>query len=238
VDLSADPAHVRTLHQHAGAARDRDVTVLAGVGLAPGLTNLLAVAAHRLGPGDRAIALDLVLGLGERHGPAATRWMLAQLARRPRHPRGRADLPAGFGRRTLRWADFAEQHVLSRDLGVPVISRAALDPPSLGLLATAAARTPGLQRVLPSAAGLVPTLTRREWWLATARLDDGTSAWATGRRQNEATATVAAWAVHELLADRFPPGAHDLHRVADLAAITPWLLQHGIATATSAAAAC
>jgi hypothetical protein len=204
------------------------------VGLAPGLSNLLAVAAHRLGPGDRAIALDVVLGLGEHHGPAATRWMLAQLAARPRHPRRRADLPAGFGRRTLRWADFAEQHLLSRDLGVQVTSRAALDPAALGHVATLAARTPGSGRLLPASTGLVSRLTRRDWWLLAARTDGGTSAWATGRGQSEATAAVTSWAVLELLAGRIPAGTQDLHHVTDLDAVLPWLQRHGIAAATYA----
>jgi hypothetical protein len=238
VDLSADAAHAEALRGWSDAAAAAGVTVLPGVGLAPGLSNLLAVAAHGRGPGDRAIALDLVLGLGEHHGPAATRWMLGQLAGRPRHDRRRADLPAGFGRRTLRWADFAEQHVLSRELGVPVVSRAALDPALLGVLATAAARAPGAGRLLPASAGLVPLLTRRAWWLVAAQLEDGTSAWATGRGQSEATAVVVAWAVRELLAGRLPAGTHDLHHVTDLDAVTPWLQQHGIATATHAAAAC
>eukprot|EP01133_Synstelium_polycarpum_P022813 gene22813-27363_t len=49
-----------------------DGPVLMGVGLAPGLTSVLAAEAHRLGGGP----VDIVIGLGggELHGPAATAW--------------------------------------------------------------------------------------------------------------------------------------------------------------------
>ncbi|HYH30381.1 MAG TPA: saccharopine dehydrogenase NADP-binding domain-containing protein [Pseudonocardia sp.] len=234
LDLSADAAHLAALRRHADAARAREVTVLVGAGLAPGLTNLLAVDVHGRDPVG-GIELDVVLGLGEQHGPAATAWMLAQLAAPPRHPPRRADLPADFGRRTLRWADFPEQHVLTEHLGTSVITRYALDPPLLAAVTVAAARLPTLRRALAAAAGLGPRLTGRDRWLVAARLPDGTGSWATGRGQSAGTAVVAARAVHELLAGRVPPGAYDLHQVSDLAAFSPWLHEHGITTGATQA---
>lgn len=233
VDLSADAAHLAALRTHADAARAGAATVLVGVGIAPGLTNLLATDACGRGGCEGGVDLDVVLGLGERHGPAATAWMLAQLAAPPRHPSRRADLPAGFGRRTLRWVDFPEQHVLAADLGVPVVTRCALDPPLLATVTGLAARLPALHRPLASATGVATLLTGRDRWLAAARLPDGTASWATGRGQSAGTAVVAAWAVHELLAGRLPPGAHDLHHVTDLPTLAPWLHRHGITTGAS-----
>ncbi|MDN5853445.1 MAG: hypothetical protein L0K86_11485 [Actinomycetia bacterium] len=234
VDLSADPAHLAAVHRLDRAAHAEQATALAGAGLAPGLTNLLAAAAHTRDPGTTGIGLNLLLGLGERHGPAATVWMLDQLAAPPRHPPRRVELPAGFGHHTVRWADFAEQHALTRDLGVPVISRCALDPPLLAAVTAHAARVPGLRRALAATAPTAARLTRRDWWVAAA-VADGTTTWATGRRQSTASAVVAAWAVHGLLEHRFPPGVHDLHHVTDLDTLTPWLHRHGIATATTTA---
>jgi short subunit dehydrogenase-like uncharacterized protein len=236
IDLSADTAHLAALRTHADAARAGAVTVLVGVGIAPGLTNLVATDACGRGRCEGGIDLDVVLGLGERHGPAATDWMLAQLAAPPRHPSQRVDLPAGFGRRTLRWVDFPEQHVLAEELGVPVVTRCALDPPALAAVTALAARVPALRRRLASATAVALLLTGRDRWLAAARLPDGTGSWATGRGQNAGTAVVAAWAVHELLAGRLPPGAHDLHHVTDLQTLSPWLHRHGITTGTPAAA--
>jgi saccharopine dehydrogenase-like NADP-dependent oxidoreductase len=101
--------------------------VLVSVGLAPGLTNLLAAAVHDTEPGPIDIAL--LVGAGERHGAAATAWSYGLLGKRFRDPDGRLvrnytrprrfDLP-GDGRRRLYRADFADQHALSRDLAVPV----------------------------------------------------------------------------------------------------------------------
>jgi hypothetical protein len=101
--------------------------VLVSVGLAPGLTNLLAAAVHAAEPGPIDIAL--LVGAGERHGVAATAWSYGLLGKRFRDPGGRLvrnytrprrfDLP-GRGRRRLYRADFADQHALSRDLAVPV----------------------------------------------------------------------------------------------------------------------
>jgi uncharacterized protein YbjT (DUF2867 family) len=234
VDLSADTTHLTAVRRLDGPARAGQVTVLAGAGLAPGLTNLLAAAAYALQPAAAGISLNLLLGLGERHGPAATAWMLDQLAAPPRHPPRRVELPAGFGHHTVRSVDFAEQHALTRDLGVPVISRCALDPPLLATATAHAARVPGLRRVLAASAAAAARLTRRDWWVAEARTDDGTTAWATGRRQSDASAVVAAWVAHQLIERRLPPGVHDLHQVTDLHTLIPWLHRHGIATAMSA----
>lgn len=232
VDLSADIAHLTTLHQLDGPVRAGEITILAGAGLAPGLTNLLATATHALAPDTAGITLNLLLGLGERHGPAATAWMLDQLATPPQHPPRRVEMPAGFGRHTVRWVDFAEQHTLTRDLGIPVTSWCALDPPLLATVTAYAARVPGLRRALAASAPTVARLTRRDRWVAAARAADGTTAWATGREQSAASAVVAVWVVHALLERRFRPGVHDLHHVTDLHTITPWLHRHGLATTT------
>lgn len=57
-----------------------DGPVLMGVGLAPGLTSVLATEAHRLGDGP----VDILIGLGggELHGPAATAWTYGMLGTR------------------------------------------------------------------------------------------------------------------------------------------------------------
>lgn len=50
--------------------------ILLGIGLAPGLTNLMAEEFVRSYPLAETIDIQLVLGLGERHGDAAIKWTL------------------------------------------------------------------------------------------------------------------------------------------------------------------
>jgi hypothetical protein len=65
--------------------------VLVSVGLAPGLTNLLAAAVHDSEPGPIDIAL--LVGAGERHGAAATAWSYGLLGKRFRDPDGASRTP-------------------------------------------------------------------------------------------------------------------------------------------------
>jgi saccharopine dehydrogenase-like NADP-dependent oxidoreductase len=66
--------------------------VVLSVGLAHGLTNLLAAAVHQAAPGPAGIDIALVLGAGERHGAAGVAWPCAPTSastrgrRRPRWP--------------------------------------------------------------------------------------------------------------------------------------------------------
>jgi saccharopine dehydrogenase (NAD+, L-lysine forming) len=123
-------AQIETLQ--AEAARGRATAVLS-VGVAPGLTNLLAQHARsRLGPLARA-DLFVLLGLGKAHGGAAIRWMLQNMGRpftlgsgdtgREVRPfvEGRATrMPPLFGRRTAYRFDFSDQHTLPTTLGINV----------------------------------------------------------------------------------------------------------------------
>ncbi len=61
---------------------ERSSTVLLSVGLAPGLTNLLAAELHRRMEQTKQLDISIMLGLGERHGQAAIRWTVDQLAKR------------------------------------------------------------------------------------------------------------------------------------------------------------
>jgi hypothetical protein len=217
VDITATTDYVAALEP-----LDLPQPVLLSVGLAPGLTNLLAAAVHADAPGP--LDLAVFLGAGERHGDAAVAWSYGLLGRHFRDPasggqvrnytRPRSfDLP-GHGRRRLYRADFSDQHVLSRDLDVPVRTYFGLD----SRLATAAlatlTRIPGAPR---APRGL--HLPGSDRWIALARGQDGNSRWASGRVQSHATAVVAATAARVVM--RIPPGVHHLHRELSLADIPP-----------------
>lgn len=81
-EVSATVQILRQLEALQVEAERTNATAVLNVGVAPGLTNLLAHHAQsRLGPLARA-DLFVLLGLGEVHGEAAIRWLLQNLGQR------------------------------------------------------------------------------------------------------------------------------------------------------------
>jgi hypothetical protein len=212
VDITATTAYVAALERlHPGAP------LILSVGLAPGLTNLLAAAVHRDVPGPVKVAL--VLGTGEAYGPASVGWSAGLLGTRFTDPatattvlnytRPQRFLLPGLGNRLLLRVDFSDQHTLTRDLAVPVRTY-------FGLTSRIATTTLGVMTRIPGSATLARHLhlPGNDRWLALARGADGTIHWATGRPQAHATAAIAALAAR--IAPRLEPGIHHLHQVATL----------------------
>jgi len=127
VDISADDFVLAAIEHLDPLAREHGGRALLSVGLAPGLTNMMAHAvAHRIGA-PQEIDIAVMLGAGDSHGAAATDWMIAELAqaegqsrafRFARDQRPRKAWPLGF----------ADQHVLTRTMpGVRVRTYFTLD---------------------------------------------------------------------------------------------------------------
>ncbi|WP_454196746.1 hypothetical protein [Nocardia sp. Marseille-Q1738] len=211
VDVTASTEYVALLEQSTPAG-----PVILSVGLAPGLTNLLAAAAHAQSPGPIDIAV--LLGAGERHGAAATEWSYRLLGRNFRadneyvrnYTRPQVFELPGHRRRRLFRADFSDQHVLTRDLAVRVRTYFALDSriATLGL---------SLATWIPGAAGMPHgfPLPGSDEWTVLARTESGLTRWARGRSQSRATALLAASATRA--ATSMGPGVHHLHNVLTLA---------------------
>jgi saccharopine dehydrogenase-like NADP-dependent oxidoreductase len=213
VDITASTGYVAALER-----LDPPRPVFLSVGLAPGLTNLLAAAVHAAAPGP--VDLAVFLGAGERHGAAAVAWSYGLLGRRFHDPATggqvrnytqprRFDLP-GLGRRRLYRADFSDQHALTRDLQVPVRTYFGLDSRLATATLAALTRIPGASH---APQGL--PLPGSDRWLVLARTEDGTSRWASGRVESHATAVLAATATR--VAAELPAGIHHLHQVLTLA---------------------
>ncbi|MBG6093342.1 saccharopine dehydrogenase NADP-binding domain-containing protein [Actinomadura viridis] len=83
-----------------------DATAVLSVGLAPGVTNLLA-RLHGDGP---PVEIGVLIGSGERHGPGAVEWTLDALGELG--PSWRMRFPEPFGRRTVHGFPFSDQHTL------------------------------------------------------------------------------------------------------------------------------
>lgn len=134
VDISAHYPFLATVERLDELARSRGATAILSVGVAPGLTNLLAARALELM--ERVDRLDILveLGLGDSHGRAAIEWMLDNLDAEYEVPQnGEFQTVRSFGesielrlstgsvRRAYRFS-LSDQHVLARTLGVPSVS--------------------------------------------------------------------------------------------------------------------
>ncbi|NDK70737.1 hypothetical protein GYA89_15565 [Rhodococcus qingshengii] len=207
-----------------------DGPVLMGVGLAPGLTSVLATEAHRLGDGP----VDILIGLGggELHGPAATAWTYGMLGTSFPDPDGRSirnytgmkrfrmpDDATGYRTGPAVRADFSDQHALTRDLGVPVRTYLRLDTSTATLGLAAMTWAPALQKVVPK------KLWGSDRWVAMARADTGPALWVSGRSQSVATAAIAARAVQVIrdAAISKPTWFHAVETTESLQAAVPEL---------------
>lgn len=228
MDISADSDYLSRLE---GIRPARPIA--AGVGLAPGLTNLMAVAAARA---EGPLHIGVVGGIGERHGDAARKWIWQGAGRtvssggekqRVYRAARSLDVP-GLGRRIFLRAHFGEQDQLSRDLARPVSTWLALDPSwstqmlrLAGLLPRVA---PFLDRLSGPFAHLAPGKDR--WHIVIADANDRTLSAAQGRREVDATAAVAALCIAPLATAQ--PGIHPAHRLTTLDALSDGLVRAGI----------
>ncbi|MDQ0700167.1 saccharopine dehydrogenase NADP-binding domain-containing protein [Streptomyces anulatus] len=237
VDVGATPRlldAVADLHDVAVAA---GASAVLSVGVAPGLTNLLARRAHEAVGGAERLDLTLLLGSGEQHGGDAVRWTVEGLAE-PVTARPRRTALPGYGTRTAHPFPFSDQHTLPRTLGVPeVTTRLCLDSRPLtaalfaarraGLLGVA--RRPGARRLLTGAFRRVHLGGDGFAIRADARSGDRHAALAlTGRGQSRVTGLVAAYVTRELLTGTSPTGVHHIEQLPDLSGVPETLAGHGV----------
>ncbi len=228
LDISAEGDHLARL-----AALPVRRPVAAGVGLAPGLTNLLAATLA----GPRPVHIGIVGGAGEVHGAGARRWIWQVAGRtvtsggRPErvYRSGRRFTVPGLGRRTLLRAAFGEQDQLATDLARPVSTWLGLDPGWATLLLRLAGAAPALAPHLGRLSGPVAGLLGgRDRWALVATDGAGQLRWASGRGEVEATAVMAVQFLAPVL--QAPAGVHPAHRLLTLAEVTGELAAAGIAS--------
>jgi hypothetical protein len=234
LDISADYAFLSQVERLDGVARKAGGTALLSIGVAPGLTNLLA--AHAYAQMERVDRIDILLelGLGDHHGQAAVEWMFDNLdATYEVRENGRAKsvrsfgeslrlcLPGASARAAYRF-NFSDQHVIGRTLDVPSVSTWIRFEDRLSTWAFAKSSRMGLGRLL-----------RRRWWRrlavwlfmnvhlgsamcgvavrATGRTRDGAKSLTlgvTGRKEALMTAIIAAETVRQAITRDLPPGVH------------------------------
>jgi saccharopine dehydrogenase (NAD+, L-lysine-forming) len=135
VDISASYELLSQIELLNTEAKKHNATSVLSVGLAPGLTNLLA--AHCKSRFERMERADIfvLLGLGEAHGEAAIRWTIENLSSNfsirengvVKHVASfsegkRTIFPRGIDTRTAYRFNFSDQHVIPKTLEIPSAS--------------------------------------------------------------------------------------------------------------------
>ncbi|RJX39732.1 saccharopine dehydrogenase [Paenibacillus pinisoli] len=231
VDISAKAPFLQELKKLDRKAREAGATAVCSVGLAPGLTNLLALETAVELDEATDIAISIMLGLGEKHGRAAIEWTIDSYAgapfkliengqpvwKRPFTDGRKADFGSS-GRRTAYRFPFSDQLTLAETIGAAsVATRLCFDSrfvtASLG--AAAALRLPKLLAKEGVKAKLADSFDRFSLGsdryavrVDTLGMKNGervcSSALLTGRGEGEATAAAAA-ATSQLIYTGQPP---------------------------------
>lgn len=129
VDISATYVLLSEIESLHNEAKKYHSTVVLSVGLAPGVTNLLAKHCKSKIPNMRYADIYILLGLGDVHGEAAIRWSLEELnaqfsikeAETTKQVRSFSDGKKtmffdGIGERTAYRFNFSDQHVITKTL--------------------------------------------------------------------------------------------------------------------------
>ncbi|OCW57897.1 hypothetical protein AWJ14_03655 [Hoeflea olei] len=201
VDITATDAVIRRIEALDGLAREHGTLAVLSVGLAPGLTNLLARQAVEAISQADAVRIGILLGLGDAHGPAALDWSLRSFASvDPGDISPMRFQPGGRPLPTVPF-DFSDQHTLMRRGYRAVETRLALGSPlvtpwTLGLLSRLS-RNAGVRRALVRLLGLLRIGDDRAALLveASGQIGEGPARCSIaldGRREADITAMMAA----------------------------------------------
>ncbi|MEC1178415.1 saccharopine dehydrogenase NADP-binding domain-containing protein [Metasolibacillus meyeri] len=134
IDISASHMFLQKIEQLTGMAQEHNASATLSIGLAPGVTNLLAKhVQQKLGCAEE-LSIYIMLGLGDSHGKAAINWTVNETLRNFYRLEGNERVPVKsfiegskiyFGKK-LGWHtaydfNFADQHVLQQTLSIPVV---------------------------------------------------------------------------------------------------------------------
>lgn len=258
VDISADfrfLSKVHALHQEAGS---RGATAVLSVGLAPGMTNLMAKHAKRFVDEAQMIDISVMLGIGDQHGKAAIEWTVEHLANPFTNKQGESpkkirsfsdgkiiDFGHHLGRKKAYRFNFSDQHTLPQTLDVPSVStRLCFDSPLVtkALSMMQASRVLALLRFSPVRNTVVQWFGRVKWGtdqfavkIDVTGTNNGDTATAEcflqGHIEADMTARVASAVAKIVYSDTLPTGVFHIDQVLDLESILP-LIQPGISIDT------
>lgn len=165
IDVSASGDWFRKVERLEKMAEQNGASAVLSVGLAPGLTNLLArETAAGIDGGDLSIEIGIMLGLGDSHGQAAIEWTVQSMTdifevaekghktlKQSFSEGRRADYGPELGIRTGYRFPFSDQTTLPRSLGAAAASTRLCFDSRLATRAVAALMPLGLRWLLGKA---------------------------------------------------------------------------------------
>ncbi|OUQ86350.1 saccharopine dehydrogenase [Brevibacillus brevis] len=251
LDISANGHFLTQIEQWGSQTETKNMgTAVLSVGLAPGLTNLLAGEAHRLLDQVSELDIFIMLGLGDRHGKAAIEWTVDNLCTSyeviNNHQRvtvesmteGKlVDFGPKLGKKHAYRFPFSDQQSLARTLDVPTVStRLCFDLDGMTRV-VAGLKSIGICRLLHQPKVRAATIEAFGRWKmgddrfaikVEARGKRGTNEATVecllyGRDQSNMTAMVAAAVAKSLYEEAFPPGVHHMEQLFSLEKMRFWL---------------
>ncbi len=240
VDISANYRFLSQIERLDPLAVSNHATAILSVGLAPGLTNLLASHAQQLLDSTDAVHISIMLGLGDTHGKAAIEWTLDNLqndfhtdehGEEVQHISFTDGRQTSFGdrlgTRTAYRFNFADQHILPRTLQVPNVATRLCFDSAITTWLLAMFKRLGIFQLLR-----VPWL-RRQAMKAFATVNVGKPLFAVkidavgmkqqqpavaecflqGTHEAEVTAKVAAIVAKKLYSQDMPPGVYHIEEL-------------------------
>lgn len=243
IDISADDRFLARVEVFDRTARQHGSTVVLSVGVAPGLTNMLAAHAMRRMTIVERIDVLLEIGLGDHHGRAAVEWMFDNLdAHYDVMENGQPRKVRSFGESIMiKLPDqrhvipayrfnFSDQHVIARTLHVASVSTWVRFDDRIATWILAMASRAGLGSLVRT--GWLRRLA--VWLFINVRLGSDTCGIAVravgrgsrgersltvgliGRKEARMTAIVAAETVRQLLSGGAKAGVFHSHQIVDL----------------------
>nr|GID83238.1 hypothetical protein Ade03nite_21620 [Actinoplanes derwentensis] len=174
-----------------------DATAVLSVGIAPGVSNLLARYVSERAPGQ-PVRIGVLLGSGEKHGAAAVGWTVDGLGQEG--GAWAAEFPAPYGRRRVRRFPFSDQYTL----GLPDVRTGLALDSRVSTVLLGLANRPAIARLLHRPA--FRPLTEKvfgglhlgtDGFAVIAEAGDVRAAF-TGNRQSRATGLFAAHVIRQL----------------------------------------
>ncbi|WPK13109.1 saccharopine dehydrogenase NADP-binding domain-containing protein [Lysinibacillus louembei] len=134
MDISASYAFLQKIEQLTCMAKKYNTAATLSIGLAPGVTNLLAKHVQQKLKSTEELSIYIMLGLGDSHGKSAIDWTIKEtLGNFYRREGNKRVLVEGFMKgskvyfgKKLGWHaaydfNFADQHVLQQTLSIPTV---------------------------------------------------------------------------------------------------------------------
>lgn len=236
VDISAEYPILAAITELDAIARQNKATAVLSVGLVPGLSNLMARHSLRYVEPINHLDIALVAGLGEKHGTAASLWILNHLSDEAGMTRFQFHEP--YNQKTVHRFAFSDQYTLPRTLP---IGEAATWLGFNSFLMThliTLARLPILRRLFQQRfiKQLLLHITQQlqfgsDAFVLTAHASNASSiyqAWLRGNREALATGLVTAEVVHQMTFQQFSEGVYHIEQLFQLEDFLPLLKQHGM----------